>query len=426
MTCEVSKLSNGIRLVTNAMPHMESVSIGIWTLCGGRCESDDISGISHFIEHMMFKGTEKRNSKEISEAIEGLGGVLNAFTSEENTCYLAKVPSKYFVQGLDVLTDMVLNSSFSEEEIEREKGVVLEEIKMYLDMPSHYVHDLLNTIMWPNHPLGQMILGHEESIMAFTRDKLFEYKHSHYTTDNLVVAVAGKVDHSEVKNQLENIMANFADKGVNDFVKFEDKQSEPQIKIFDKDTEQAHIALGLTALNREHPDRYVLQILNVILGGNMSSRLFQEVREKNSLAYEIHSSLERFADTGALVVSAGVEIKKLEKAVEIIVKEIGRFTKEDVCEQELKRAKEYVEGQTVMNLEKTMNSMLHIGGSLLNTGKIRTLEEIVESIQSVTVADIKRVSQMIFKDNNINLAVVAPVADMEDKLKTYLSFDKVK
>lgn len=426
MNVKVSTLNNGMRLVTNSMPFMESVSIGIWTKCGGRCEEDSISGISHFIEHMMFKGTQKRNSKEISEAIEGLGGVLNAFTSEENTCYLAKVPSKYFSQGLDVLADMVLNSSFLDEELEREKGVVLEEMKMYLDMPSQYVHDVLNTIMWPNHPLGKMILGHEESIMAFNRDKLFEYKRKYYTADNIVVAVSGKIEHDDVKKQLETIMEGFVDKGEPDFVAFVDNQTEPQIKIFDKDTEQAHLALGIKALKREHSDRYVLQVLNVLLGGNMSSRLFQEVREKNSLAYEIHSSIERFTDTGALVVSAGVEIKKLEKAVEIIIKEIDRFTKELVDAEELKRAKEYVEGQTVMNLEKTMNYMLHIGGSLINTGKIRSLDEIIESIQKVTAEDIMRLSKMIFKDNAINLSIVAPVPELEEKLKSYLSFSKCK
>lgn len=426
MSYEISKLSNGIRLVTNSMPFMESASIGIWTLCGGRCEEEEISGISHFIEHMMFKGTEKRNSQEISEAIEGIGGVLNAFTSEENTCYLAKVPAKYVGQGIDVLTDMVLNSSFTTEELEREKGVVLEEIKMYLDMPSQYVHDLLNTIMWPDHPLGKMILGHKESIMDFTQDKLFEYKHKHYTTDNIVVALAGKVDHQAVKEKLETIMANFSDTGQNEFELFENKQTEPQIRIFDKDTEQAHLAMGLKAFKREHPDRYVLQVLNVILGANMSSRLFQEVREKNSLAYEIHSSLERFADTGALVVSAGVEIKKLEKAVEIIVKELHRFTKELVGGEELRRAKEYIEGQTVMNLEKTMNNMLHIGGSLLNTGQIKTTEEIVESIEKVTAEDIMRVANVIFQDNNLNLSLVAPVADMEESLKKILSFANCK
>ena len=319
---------SGLKLITYEMNYMNSVSVGIWVGTGARYEKVELSGVSHFIEHLLFKGTEKRTGKEISQTIEGLGGALNAFTGEEYTCYYSKVLSEYLEITFDVLWDMVMNNTFSTDDINKEKSVVKEEINMYQDIPAQYVQDILSKIMWPDQPLGRMILGSVDTVDALNNDKILKYKKKYYNLNNIIISVAGKIDHDTMYRLIEKYIDEQSVAGNEETpVSVIENQEKPELNVYQKDTEQVHIALGVRGLPREHEDRYILKVLNTILGENMSSRLFQVVREKHGLAYSIHSSIERFNDTGALIVSAGTEEKNLYQAIELIVKRNGHYQK---------------------------------------------------------------------------------------------------
>jgi len=407
---DISSHPNGLRLVTCNMPYMHSASVGIWVGAGGRYETNEISGISHFIEHLVFKGTKKREGNEISQAIEGLGGMLNAFTGEEYTCYYSKVLSEYFPVTFDVLWDMVMNTYFVDENIEKEKLVVKEEINMYYDLPAQYVHDLLNEILWPDQPLGKMLIGTVNTIDNLNNDSILAYKNEFYKLNNIVVAVAGKINHDEVKDIVFKYMDDYplqtkppAALGV------VENQQKPVCLINKKDTEQVHLAIGVRAFHREHEDKYALKVLNTIFGENMSSRLFQVIREKHGLAYSIHSSIDRFKDTGSLTISAGTEEHKLNKTLELVVQEMNNLKKEPVTEDELDRAKKYLIGQLSMGLEKTMNIMMWLGENILCEDKVTEIDEILNRIKRVTLDDVQRISNVLFQNNRLNLAVIGPV-----------------
>ncbi len=404
---------SGLRVITYEMPHMNSVSSGIWIGAGGRNETEEISGISHFIEHLVFKGTKKREGKEISQAVEGVGGVLNAFTGEEYTCFYTKAMSEYFAPVFDVLWDMVSNTYFNDKHIEKEKLVVKEEVSMYLDLPGQYVHDLLSGVLWPDQPLGRPLLGTIESIDAISQESVLDYKNKLYTLDNIIVAIAGNIKHESAYDVVSKCVSDFQIAKNNKLVTPDaiEAQKNSEFSIKDKDTEQAHLALAIRSYPRNHEDRYILKVLNTILGENMSSRFFQAVREKHGLAYAIHSSVERYKDTGALVVSAGTEPRNMNKAIELILKEMKGVSLEGVSADELKRAKKYSIGQLSLGLEKTMNIMMWIGESLLTSDKVTGIDEILENIKKVSIDDIVRVSEDLFKDSNLNLAVIGPIKD---------------
>ena len=413
---------SGLKLITFEMSHMNSVSVGIWVGTGARYEKIELSGVSHFIEHLLFKGTENRTGKEISQTIEGLGGALNAFTGEEYTCYYSKVLSEYLDTTFDVLWDMVMNNTFSNDDINKEKSVVKEEINMYQDIPAQYVQDILSKVMWPDQPLGRMILGSEQTVDALTNDKLVEYKKKYYNLNNIIISAAGKIDHDKMYQLVEKYIEKQSVSGDEETpVPVVEKQINPEVNVFNKDTEQVHIALGVRALPREHEDRYILKVLNTILGENMSSRLFQVVREKHGLAYSIHSSIERYNDTGALIVSAGTEEKNLYKAIELIVQETKCMKDSGITDDELERGKRFSIGQLSLGLEKTMNVMLWMGESLLCSKKVSDIDEILKKIQSVTKDDIARVSEKVFTNANLNLAVIGPVSN-EQKLKEIFTY----
>ncbi|MDX9702746.1 MAG: pitrilysin family protein [Candidatus Auribacterota bacterium] len=419
---EISTHPSGLQVISFHMPHMNSVSVGIWVGAGGRNESEAQSGISHFIEHLLFKGTPKRDGKEISQAIEGLGGVLNAFTGEEYTCYYAKVLAEYFDVTFDVLWDMVDNEQFDADKIEREKPVVKEEINMYQDLPAQYVHDLLSQIMWPDQPLGRMLIGTVDTIDALDNKSIVDYKRRYYKLHNIVVAVAGNIEHKKVFDLVcKYIDGKVKQEKVPDTLEVVERQQSPVCYVSQKDTEQVHLALGVRAFHREHEDRYILKVLNTIFGGNMSSRLFQVIREKHGLAYSVNSSVDRYKDTGSLVISAGTEEHKLYKAVELILREMDLLCKGDVTADELERGKKFAIGQLALGLEKTMNIMMWLGESLLCSKKVVDIETIFDSIQKVTIDDITRVATMLFKNNSLNLAVIGPVTD-EKKLIGSFSF----
>ena len=406
---KLEALENDLRVATLPMEHMESVSIGIWIRAGGRFEEAANNGISHLLEHILFKGTVNRDMMTIKQAIEGRGGSFNGFTSEEHTCYLVKVLSKDAELGLDILSDMVLHPKLDEEEMVKEKDVIIEEINMYKDIPSHYVHEILAEMMWPAQPLGMPLAGTVESVRSITRDGLLAYKGAHYNPKNILVAATGRVEEEEMVKLSRKYFHDAGPGPVSKFRKAVLEQISPELNLTTKDTEQTHVALGFHTIDRFHPDRHVLSILNIILGANMSSRLFHIIRDEMALCYEISSSIRRYEDCGAFVVSAGVDNKKLVKALEIILRELARMKREPVVAEELRRAKEYYKGQLLFALEDTMSRMLWLGEKVISGEKDFSVKNILERIEKVTPDDLVRVSEKMFKDESLNLSVIGPI-----------------
>lgn len=413
---KITILDNGLRVITCEMPHMESVSIGVWVGVGSRYETEEQSGVSHFLEHILFKGTKNRTGKEISEEIEGRGGALNAFTGEEYTCYYFKVPGHHFNKGFEILSDMFLNPSLDEEEINKEKEVVFEEINMYLDQPAQHVHELFNELLWPEQPLGRMILGSPETLKKLSPQSIADYKNWGYIPQKTVIAVAGRVTHDQV---IEETKRHFPSDGAKEIPTFKaviENQKKPEAKLLEKGTEQFHLCVGLRAYPREHPHRYAQRLLSIALGENMSSRLFQEIREERGLAYDIHSSVSRYYDTGLFTVSAGLEKKKLKDALVVILKEMSKIKENLISDEELGRAKEYYIGQLVLGLEKTMNSMLWVGENFVCSDQVLTKEEVIEKIQEVDREQVRKVAQELFTDERLNLSLIGPIKDKNDIL----------
>lgn len=402
------------------MPNMQSVALGIWIKTGGRYESIANKGISHYLEHLLFKGSKKYSCREIKESIEGLGGYLNGFTSEELTCYLVKIPSRHLELAFDVLSDMVINPVLSNTDTEKEKAVILEEIKMYKDQPQSYVYDLLDELLWPNQPLGAPIIGTSESLCQITRQDLSLFKSRFYTPKNIVVSIAGKLEHNQFVGLVEKIFSRHKAKEINTFSKVSEEQSMPQLKLFDKDTEQTHMALGFRSFARAHPLKHAVGLLHVIMGANMSSRLFNELRENKGLAYEIGTQVKRFYDTGAFVVHAGIDNKKVVEAVELILKELKKAKDKLVSKDEFKRAKEFYLGQLVLALEDTLDHMLWIGEATATLDKTFTLEDIIKEVRRLKREDIRSVACNIFKEKNLNLALIGPLKENQEKINKTL------
>ncbi|MCM8760892.1 MAG: insulinase family protein [Candidatus Omnitrophica bacterium] len=414
-------LENGLKVMAEPMAHMESVSIGIWLRVGGRYENKYISGISHLLEHLLFKGTLKRDMMTIKQEIEGRGGSFNGFTSEEHTCYLVKVLAKDAELGVDILSDMVLNAKLDNSEIDKEKNVIIEEINMYKDIPAHYVHEILAEMMWPGQPLGQPLAGTVESVKAISRDDIVAYKNCYYNPSNMLLIGAGRITAEELEEHVVKYLLK-APKGLpSRYEKVALRHDRPCLRINVKQTEQTHIAIGLHALDRFSPDRYAMSLLNIILGANMSSRLFHIVRDEMGLCYEISSSVRRYEDCGAFVISAGVEEKKLVSALEVILKELTRVSREAVSAEEMRRAKEYYKGQLLFALEDTMSHMLWLGEKLIAGEKDISVKDILDRVEKVTQDDLMRIAQEIFRDANLNLAAIGPIKD-DSKIKNALHF----
>jgi len=402
-------LGNGLKVAAYPMNHMESIALGIWIRAGGRYETPENSGISHLLEHLLFKGTKKRDMKTIKEEIEGRGGSFNGFTAEEFTCYLVKLLAKDAELGVDILSDMVMNPRLDEEEMKKEKSVIIEEINMYKDIPAHYVHEILAEMMWPGQPLGMPLAGTAESVTSITKEAIASYKGHHYNPKNILVIGVGHVQEEYLKGLAEKYISKAPSGAVSQFKKALVSQKEPVVKVHSKDTEQTHLAIGIHSLNRFHPDKYILSILNIILGANMSSRLFHIVRDEMALCYEISSSVRKYEDSGAVVISAGVDEKKLVKATETILKQIERLKNEPVGADELRRAKEYYKGQLLFALEDTMSHMLWLGEKLAAGEKDFSVKSILERIDSVGPDELMRVAGDVFKNENLNLAVIGPI-----------------
>jgi len=406
-------LDNGLRIITHHMPNRQSLALGIWINAGGRYESTSNKGISHVLEHLLFKGTKNYSCRKIKESIEGVGGSLNGFTSEELTCYLVKIPAVHWELALSILSDMVINPSLKAVELEKEKQVILEEIKMYKDLPQSYVHELLDDLLWPNQPLGEPIIGTVESVESINREQLHLFKEKYYTAANIVISAAGEINHDRLSKASEKLFLKRNKQDKNIFLNARDEQIKPQLKILHKDTEQTHMALGFKGFDRGHPLKHALALLHIILGANMSSRLFNELREKRGLAYEIGTQVKYFADTGAFVVHAGIDNRKINEAVAMILKELKIAEKKLVSLDEFKRAKEFYLGQLKLALEDTLDYMLWIGETTAALNKTHTLNNIIQEVKKVKREDILQAAGHIFQPDKINLALIGPLKDSE-------------
>ncbi|MDO8488803.1 MAG: pitrilysin family protein, partial [Candidatus Omnitrophota bacterium] len=390
--------------------------LGIWINIGSRYEMAEQKGISHFLEHLLFKGSKKYSCRAIKESIEGVGGALNGFTSEEHTCYLVKIPHRYLGSALDILSDMVINPCLKPADVEKEKTVVLEELKMYRDLPQSYCHELLDELLWPAQALGSPIIGTVETVNNITRNILRSFQANHYTPANIVISAAGLLDYDLLVKKVSAIFSPLKSSKLNTFLKAQQRQDKPQLKIFHKDTEQTHMALGFHALKRDHPLRHAQAILHIILGANMSSRLFNEVREKRGLAYEIGTGLKRFHDTGVFLVHAGIDNRKVPDCLGLIFQELGKTKKFLVAKDEFRRAKEFYLGQLSLALEDTMEYMLWMGESIACLDKVYSLEQIIKEVNAVCLEDVGVVARDIFKHEIINLALIGPLDKSEKQI----------
>ncbi|WP_182199203.1 M16 family metallopeptidase [Paraliobacillus salinarum] len=396
--------NNGLRIVLETIPTVRSVTIGIWVKTGSRDETIENNGISHFLEHMFFKGTTKRSAKDIAESFDAIGGQVNAFTSKEYTCYYAKVLDAHKDLAIDLLSDMLFHSTFDEVELEKEKNVVLEEIRMAEDTPDDIVHDLLAEASFGNHALSYPILGREETIKKFTREDLINYKHAHYTPNNIVISIAGNVDESFTKD-VEVAFDQFDNESRSKILV--KPQFEPIQLTKQKPTEQAHLCIGYQGLPTEAEDIFSLIIVNNVLGGSMSSRLFQEIREERGLAYSVFSYHSSFVDNGLLTIYAGTGKQYLSTLQETIEQTIDNFVSNGLTDKELTNSKEQLKGNLLLGLESTNSRMSRNAKNELILGRHRSLDELTEQINQVNKESTDRVLNKIF-DNKYSTALISP------------------
>lgn len=407
----IEKIDNGLTVAANPMSHMESVAFGIWIRAGVRYEDTNNNGITHLLEHSLFKGTKTRDMKKIKEEIEGRGGSFNGFTTEEFTCYLVKLLAKDAQLGVDILSDMVIQPRLDAKEVEKEKSVIIEEINMYKDIPAQHVHEILSEMLWPKQPLGLPLAGSVESVNSITREDVVAYKERFYNPNNMLLIGAGRIKEDELLSLAKKYFSKVPGKEAPKFKSATKLQREPVLNLASKETEQTHMALGFHSPDRFHPDRYAASLLNIILGANMSSRLFHIVRDELALCYEISSSMRRYEDAGAFVIGAGLDEANLIKALRTIFGELNSIKKNSVSKEELIRAKEFYKGQLLFTLEDTMSLMLWLGEKIVAGEKEFNTKKIIEKIKSVNQDDLIRVAQDILTDKNMNLAVIGPVKD---------------
>ena len=401
-------LDNGLRVVTGELPHTHSASVSIFVGAGSRYEGDERAGVSHFLEHMLFKGTERRPTpREVSAEIEGIGGLMNAATDKELTVYWVKVGDQHFEHALEVLADNLLHSRFEPREIEKERQVIVEELDMTEDSPADLVGLLIDEVLWPDQPLGRDAGGSRASVKALERPDLLEYLQGQYVPENAVLAVAGNVTHDAVVRSASKHLGNWARSTFGTWQPAINGQTAPRVRVRQKKTEQAHVCLGLPGYGGDHPDRFALDVLNTVLGDGMSSRLFEEIRERRALAYDVHSYVERFADTGSLVVAASVEPRKAVETVEVILQELDGL-KKPVPEAELTKAREYMKGRLQLRMEDTGATASWLGRQELLKKHILSVDEVLNILDGVTSADLLRVADDLLRPELVNVAVVGP------------------
>jgi predicted Zn-dependent peptidase len=413
-------LDNGLHLIVNEVPHARSVSLVFFIGVGGCYEAEHETGISHFIEHVCFKGTNKRKSaREISETIESVGGIINGGTDKEFTVYWVRVTNQHFPLGLDVLTDLIRNPRFDVEDVERERLVIIEEIKMSLDSPRQRVDMLIDELLWPGQPLGRDVAGTRESLSNLGQQQIVDYYKQHYVPNNIVVSIAGDIQQLEARHRIEQYIGDWTAGRKTFRYPSDSAQKGIPLSIEYRDTEQVHLCLGIRGVSILHPDRFAVDLFSIVLGEGMSSRLFSEVRENLGLAYEINSSTEHYIDSGSIVIRAGVDTQKTNNALITIIERLSRIGN-DITETELARAKEISKGRLLLAMENTRNVANWSGAQELLTGQILTVEQIIDLVDSVTIEDIRRVVQALVTTENLKLAIIGPVKEEEDELARLL------
>ena len=400
-------LNNGIRVITERMPYASSVSLGIWVANGSRHERRELNGVAHFIEHLLFKGTERRSALDIAREIDSVGGVLNAFTSREYVCYYAKVLDKFLPRAVDLLTDIFLHSVFDAEEIEKERRVVLQEISMMEDTPDDLIHDLFHQHFWDGHPLGMSILGDADSVSGLSRDAIVGYREQMYRGEDVIVTAAGNLTHEELLALLEPHLSAVA--SGNGRSASAAPVYQRRIELVEKDLEQLHVCLGLKGVQQNDPRRYDSFILNAILGGSMSSRLFQEVREKSGLAYSVYSYVASHVDAGSLVVYAGASPENGAQLLEIMLRELGRFKSEPVPEDQLDGAREQLKGNLLLSLESSDNRMSRLAKNEIYFGAPMPLSEIMEGFDRVSGDSVQRLALEMLDNSALTLVMMGRI-----------------
>jgi predicted Zn-dependent peptidase len=397
-------LDNGLRLLTEQIPHVRSVSIGVWLTRGSRHEPAAQGGIAHFVEHMLFKGTTSRSAESIAQDIDSIGGQLDAFTAKEYASYYIKVLDENLPLAVDILSDIVLNPAFAEGDIEREKKVVLEEIKMVEDTPDDLVHEIFTQTFWEDHPLGRPILGMPETVEALRRDSLCEYFDQAYAANNMIIAAAGNMEHGRVRELIEKAFAGV--RRVGPVVVDVPPTVVPKVTIRSKDLEQSHLCLGTSSFPQNHADRYTSYVMNTLVGGSMSSRLFQNVREKRGLAYAVFSGLSAYRDAGTFTVYAGCAKEAVGEVIDLVVEELRMVKQLPAPDTELRRAKDHLKGSLMLGLENTASRMSHLARQEIYFDRQFSLDETLEGIEQVTPEAVQQVARQMFSDGALAVTVL--------------------
>jgi predicted Zn-dependent peptidase len=416
---EKTVLSNGIRVVTEKIPYVHSVSTGIWINAGSRDEQEGEKGITHFIEHMLFKGTKKRSALDIAKELDAVGGFANAFTSKENVCFHAKVLDRHLPLVVDVLTDLVLNSVFDEREIEREQQVILQEIRMIEDTPDEYIHILFQEMYWKGNPLGLPIYGSAESIRHIDRDRILSYLSKAFDPNRIVITAAGNLEHLEFVDLIAPSMEKL--NHPQSFLSRETPLDQPQVLVIPKDLEQVHLCLGIPGTPQVDDRRFSCYLLNAILGGSMSSRLFQEIREKRGLAYSVYSFANSHEDTGLLGVYAGVSPDNTRETLRVIRDQLVLLGRDSILESELSAAKEQLKGSMYLNAESTDSRMNRLAKNEMLFGRYVPFEESEEKIDAVTAEQTQEWFRTVFQPDRLALVLLGPTGTDEEELRQILS-----
>ncbi|MDP4181889.1 MAG: pitrilysin family protein [Bacillota bacterium] len=411
-------LDNGVRIVCEKIPHVRSVSIGIWVGTGSRNENKCNNGVSHFIEHMLFKGTNSKSAKEIAESIDNIGGQLNAFTGKECTCYYTKTLDSHFDIAIDVLSDMFFNSKFDKKDIDVERKVIVEEIGMYQDSPEELVHDVLSETIWQGDPLGYPILGTQESLSNLNRDAITSYIDSNYTSSNSVISVAGNYDHNRLISMINESFGKWKKKDIQ-LQDYNSAEFRPDSVFMEKDTEQVHICIGFNGISHGKDDIYTLLAVNNIFGGGMSSRLFQKIREEKGLVYSIYSYPASYKDNGLFTIYAGMNPEHLDTVLKLVVSEIKTLKKKGISKEDLEKSKEQLKGNYILGLESTSSRMNSIGKSELMLGKIYSPDEILKKIDDINLNGVREIIDKIF---DLDLVGFSAVGNLKNKveIKNYI------
>ena len=413
-TYKKTVLSNGIRVVTEEIPHVRSVTVGVWINVGSRDEGELTNGVSHFIEHMVFKGTKKRSMKAISRSIESVGGYMNAFTSKEHTCYYARVLDEHTGLATDVLADLALNPIFPEKELEKEKGVVIEELRNAEDDPDDIIHDYLEKALYGEHSLGFPVIGTEKNLRSFTKQALTDYRARHYVPSNIVVAAAGNVRHEEFLKLTEK---NFPRRGSSVHSAGRRKPQFQKGRIVDvgKPIQQAHVCLGTLGFSIKSKQRYPLLVLNTLLGDGMSSRLFQNVRERYGFAYSVYSFANMLSDSGSFGVYVGTDKGHVEASTDLIMRELANLKSKSVSKAELARTKAQLKGSMMLSLESIPHRMMRLGTSELYFGELSPLDTLIGEIERVDAETIQQLAKDLFREERFSKIVFRPDGSRTDK-----------